>query len=360
MCVFIQTPACAGPLPFPTQPYSMLEPCALTDPPPTPPPPKPPYMPPIPDLPIVPGGAFVCNPKSLPSATFVRDHSRLHSNPPSPPAGTAIASLDPVNVANKQVVCWRWDEGGLWPPVSSHQDAYEEQEVCGGISSREVRWEDDFRQSKLYNIHRSRLNDDTCRSANDGVCQDGGYGDARPGRTDFHWASPAFRLEGSDPIDKSSRWKFNGMEAHHAVPAVGQNIYLHAVEQRPLSEQCFNTGSLCTQSAFEPDMFGKSRPGRLVVTSSGMEEFNVGTTVVPRPFFTAESAYTGRNAIDCQDTLKGECADSGQGLCNTDHLYTLCANSGEGICSMHWLRECSQNMWATGASDPANCPYGTE
>lgn len=317
-------------------------------PPPAPPPPEPPYAPAIPDLPIVPGGAFVCNPKSLPSATFVRDHSLLHANPPSPPSGTAVGILDPVNVANKQVVCWRWDEAGLWPPVSSHQDAYEEQEVCGGISSREVRWEDDFRQSKLHDIYRSRLNDDTCRSANDGICQDGGYGDARPGRTDFHWASPAFSL--ISVTGTHSRWKFNGMEAHHQAPAVGQTVYVHALEQASNSAACFQTNSHCTESAFVSTNFGTSRPGRLIVIEQGTEDFNVGTTVTQRPYFIAESAGANddpsRNAITCNPTSTAACPNSGSGICNSDFALTT--------------SPCSQNMWATGASDPGNCPYGTE
>jgi hypothetical protein len=310
----------------------------FADPPPTPPPPKPPYTPPLPDLPIAPGGAFVCNPKSLPSSTFVRDHSLLRTSPPSPPPGAAVATLDIPYVDNRPVVCWRWDEKGLWPPVSSHQDAYEEQEVCGGISAREVRWEDDFRQSKLYDIYRSRLNEDTCRSANDGVCQDGGLGDSRPSRTDYFWKANAMNLLAVS--GSYSRWEFKAMEFHHVQPAVGQHIYVHALEQHGQSG-CGQTSSRCTSDAFTSH-FGESRPGRLVVHVSGTNaEGN------ERPFFQAESVAdeASRNTIDCAVTNTIDCAVvGGTAGCYTD------AFPGP----------CSENIWAVGASDPANCPYGTD
>jgi hypothetical protein len=141
-------------------------------PPPSPPPPYPPDPPPPP---TPPPDDFVCSVNSLPDAQFTKDHSHAA---PAPPPGTGTADgWVPTSRDSRSVPCWRWDENLLWPPRQTHNDVYESQYQCAGESSLAIQWTTSFRQSRLDERFLQRHNSDTCTTANDGVCDDGGDGD---------------------------------------------------------------------------------------------------------------------------------------------------------------------------------------
>lgn len=325
-------------------------------PPPTPPPPTPPTPPPIPASPLSPGGSYVCNARSLPSARYVRDTSGLRISPPAPPGGVnpaLVAAFSPVEVESRKVVCWRWDEGGLWPPVNAHQDAYESQPVCGDINSREIRWEDDFRQSKLYDIYRSKLNTDTCRSASNGICEDGGKGDTH-NYQHFLWVSNGMSIARDS---EKSTWSFNRMEYTHIIPAPGQYVYVHAW-QTEANSGCYLTGSECTVGYdTNGNNRAQSRPGRLTVTSSGTNTlFGVNADNQERPFFTAESLTNAQiQAIDVNG-ITTYCRETSTANCVTEALGC----PSEAIADTETF-PCSWNMWALGASEGTPyCDLGTD
>ena len=320
------------------------------DPPPTPPPPTPPTPPPVPVSPLAPGDAYVCNPRSLPSAKYVRDTSNLVYSPPPPPGGAigpASAENHPVLIDNRKVVCWRWDQAGLWPPVNAHQDAYQSQEVCGGINSRQVRWEDDFRQSKLQDIYRSKLNDNTCRSANNGRCEDGGKGDST-NYQHFLWKSNGVSMTN---FGTYSEWGFNRMEYTHIKPATGQFVYVHNWQTEPNSG-CYKVDSSCFSGDFATDywLYAYSRPGRLTVTSSGtLTATGTNADSQERPYFVAKSmtsAEAGRNTSYCPAPSTASCSTVALGCPTEDFAFPF---------------PCSENIWALGASEGTpTCDYGTE
>lgn len=205
----------------------------LKYPPPMPPPPSPPMSPPPPVSPPTSQTGFSCNPRSLPSTTYIRDYNYRNAT-----------ATNPFERLSKRPVCWRWDERGLWPPVSAHQDAYEAQSECGNKNSRSVRWDDDFRQSKLSSIYRSRLNEDSCGSESDphfknGVCEDGGKGDFTR-FTDIQFRAFGHRrYRFQDPNDNLwyTEWEFMYMvDPLKEVPAVGQEIFVHGIGHWQMQE----------------------------------------------------------------------------------------------------------------------------
>lgn len=176
---------------------------------------------------------FSCNPRSLPSTTFIRDYNYRNAT-----------AINPFERLSKRPVCWRWNENGLWPPVSAHQDAYDAQSECGEKNSRSIRWYDDFRQSKLSSIYRSRLNEDTCGTEADphfknGVCEDGGKGDFTR-FTDIQFRAYGHRrYRYQDPVSLLwyTEWEFmNMVDGLYEVPAVGQEIFLHGLGHWELQE----------------------------------------------------------------------------------------------------------------------------
>ena len=288
----------------------------------------PPAPPPEPDSPSAPGAAFVCNPRSLPSARFVRDHSGL----------AAISPTHPLPIENRKVVCWRWDEDGLWPPTNTHQDAYESQKLCGGESAREVRWDDDFRQSRMYHVYRSKLNEDTCLSANNGICEDGGQGDTRS-YDHFLWRSHGFSHQaGSDLPTKlpTSEWRFNRINFNDPRPEPGQFVYLHGLRQTAFAEKCYDTGTLCSVD------WERNRPGRLTVNDSGRETIfgTESSTGLGRPFFTALTDPSDE-PVHCASTSPVKC---------------------KGVnCESGSHTQCSYNVFAIGATEGTPlCGYGTD
>ena len=138
-------------------------------PPPSPPPPEPPTPPPSP---APPPDEQMCSIRSLPDASFLKDHS---NGAPAPPPGSRDAL--PTNRQTRAVPCWRWDENLLWPPRQAHQDFYEPNPKCAGQSSLAIQWDTAFRQSRLSEKYHHLHNSDDYTGANNGVCEDGGDGD---------------------------------------------------------------------------------------------------------------------------------------------------------------------------------------
>lgn len=215
-------------------------------PPPSPPPPSPPVVPPAP---VTPPSPYTCSARALPSVENVKDHS----------SGTWDPN-DPVAREARSVPCWRWDEKGIWPPRQTHQDAYEELEVCGWRSSRSIRWEGGFRQPTLDSIYRNRFNDDTCIWANDGVCQDGGDGDYQPFATTVFEPRSARILPGQV-------FDFRRIESDVVLPSVGSYLMISLtdwVETVAQNHPVLNPIEVCLQGGYQ-----NSQTGPLRVTAVG-------------------------------------------------------------------------------------------
>jgi hypothetical protein len=156
----------------PTELLLALRRSGIQYPPPSPPPPLPPEPPPSPSPPP---DEFVCSVNSLPDARFVKDHGNVA---PAPPPGVGNQnSWIPTSRSSSSVPCWRWDENLLWPPRQAHGDVFEAQYQCAGQKSLAIQWTTSFRQSRVDERLLRSNNGDTCKSANDGVCDDGGNGD---------------------------------------------------------------------------------------------------------------------------------------------------------------------------------------
>lgn len=153
----------------PTELLAEMRNSGIQYPPPSPPPPEPPTPPPSP---APPPDEQMCSIRSLPDASFLKDHS---NGAPAPPPGSRAAL--PTNRETRAVPCWRWDENLLWPPRQAHQDFFEPQSKCAGKSSLAVQWDTAFRQSRLSEKYHHLHNSDSYTGANNGVCDDGGDGD---------------------------------------------------------------------------------------------------------------------------------------------------------------------------------------
>ena len=212
---------------------SLLE-AGVEYPPPSPPPPSPPSAPPAP---VQPPSPYTCSAKALPSAEHVKDHS-----------GGLWDGAAPHLRTSRSVPCWRWDEGGAWPPRQAHQvrphalhstanpavspaaasqDVFEELEVCGWQSSRSIRWADGFRQPILDSILRNRFNDDSCYLKEDGVCQDGGDGDFQSSASHVYKPKSARTIA---PVNGRDAFEFERIETYEPLPAVGSHLMISLVD----------------------------------------------------------------------------------------------------------------------------------
>ena len=185
-------------------------------PPPSPPPPSPPVVPPAP---VTPPSPYTCSARALPSVANVKD-----------PSSGAWTPLAPLNRTARSVPCWRWDEKDIWPPRQTHQDVWQELEVCGWRSSRSIRWEGGFRQPTLDSIYRNRFNDDTCVWANDGVCSDGGDGDYQPFAAAVFEPRSTRILSGNSAANEVVVFEFKRIEADVALPSVGTHVMISRVD----------------------------------------------------------------------------------------------------------------------------------
>lgn len=191
---------------------SLLE-AGVRYPPPSPPPPSPPVVPPAPLTPPTP---YTCSAKALPSVEYVKDHS-----------GGDWDNDNPHVRQSRSVPCWRWDESGIWPPRQTHQDVFEELEVCGWTSSKSIRWEDGFRQPTLDSIFRNRFNDDSCYLANDGICQDGGDGDFQATTSHVYKPKSARTIA---PVNGRDAFEFERIETDQPLPAIGSYVMISLID----------------------------------------------------------------------------------------------------------------------------------
>jgi len=100
-------------------------------PPPLPPPPMPPASPPASSPPP---GAIRCELSGVASTS-----------------GHKVAAWDFTLGRNVPVQqkCWRWDPGNQWPPFVAHRDIYVPRDRCSGARSRDIQWDNGFRQSLI-------------------------------------------------------------------------------------------------------------------------------------------------------------------------------------------------------------------
>ena len=123
-------------------------------PPPAPPPPDPPAAPPTPSPPP---GSIRCQLGTVPSTKYRK-----------------MDYTDPTTLQRHVVPlqCWRWNTNEDWPPFSVHKDVYEKDSRCaqaqtnteGFATTRNVKWEADFRQSEMSTDDYNPLygNDNSC------------------------------------------------------------------------------------------------------------------------------------------------------------------------------------------------------
>lgn len=220
----------------PTELLADLRRSGISYPPPSPPPPFPPEPPPAP---TPPPNDFVCSINSLPDAQFVKDHS--YSAPAPPPGVGKNNTWLPTSRESRSVPCWRWDENLLWPPRQAHHDVFESQYQCAGESSLSIQWTTSFRQSKLDERFLMNNNADTCPSANDGICDDGGEGDVGRRTTPItligggvkvttlsgeKCKAPGVANEVTLTVQEYTVMRIEPQFDSHQLPAVGDRIFL--------------------------------------------------------------------------------------------------------------------------------------
>lgn len=261
----------------------------------------------------------------------------------------------PLLVSPEPVACWRWDKvGGKWPPLTAHQDGFEPQEACDGASGRSIRWDDDFRMSRLTDVYRSKLNEDSCHipeqgGASDGICNDGGEGDATHFAHGLIFAR-SMRIAHKVRADGVTvdEFQFFNIVDEDMVPSVGQFVYMHSVSDNPGSGECFATGSSCTHQTVDK----RSSSGKLLVTDTNV--FLLSLLYSGKFSFTAESVAPSK----CDVTSSSACAAYGGDTsifgCTVTNTRATATDTGPDV-------PCSDNVWAVGftAGDPS-CAYGTE
>ena len=277
-------------------------------PPPSPPPPSPPVVPPAP---VQPPSPYTCSAKALPSAEHVKDHS-----------GGLWDGAAPHLRTSRSVPCWRWDEGGAWPPRQAHQGVFEELEVCGWQSSRSIRWSDGFRQPTLDSILRNRFNDDSCYLKEDGVCQDGGDGDFQSSASHVYKPKSARTIAA---VNGRDAFEFERIETYEPLPAVGSHLmislvdywdnrgqFLHPSYGDALSTSC--TDSTCDSRSDHPmvqrvneclngynvqsSSVGNRQTGPLEVTKAETYSEN-GGTFIRITAIAAETGYVEASGAGC-------------------------------------------------------------
>lgn len=233
-------------------------------PPPSPPPPSPPVVPPVP---VTPPSPYTCSARALPSVANVKDHSFGAWNPGSP-----------LSRDSRSVPCWRWDEAGVWPPQQTHQNIFQELEVCGWRSSRSVQWQSGFRQPTLDSIYRNQFNEDACIWANDGVCQDGGDGDYQSADTTIVEAGAARVLPGNV-------FDFRRIQSDVPLPPVGAYLMISLVNWRQ-DGVASNHPSVTPENVCLHGGNANSQTGPLRVTASGTYDSPIDSR--PLGFIRAE------------------------------------------------------------------------
>lgn len=274
----------------PTQLLADLRSSGIHVPPPSPPPPFPPTPPPSP---TPPPDDFVCSVNSLPDAKFIKDHG--HSAPAPPPGVGSANTWLPTSRDSRSVPCWRWDENLLWPPRQAHHDVFEPQYQCAGESSLSIQWTTSFRQSRLDERFLLHHNGDTCQTANDGVCDDGGDGDVSRRTTPITLVGGGVKVENIDsvmcrapgaPNELSlSMQQYTVMRIEpqfddDRLPAVGDRIFLYpdassGSHQTVSGNECFDGNPRPDTTSEQPNLYnwGKVRPiGPLQVTEVHNEE----------------------------------------------------------------------------------------
>lgn len=272
-------------------------------PPPSPPPPSPPVVPPAP---VTPPSPYTCSARALPSVANVKDHSFGAWNPE-----------DPISRASRSVPCWRWDEAGVWPPQQTHQDIFQELEVCGWRSSRSVQWQSGFRQPTLDSIYRNQFNEDACIWANDGVCQDGGDGDYQSSDTTVIEAGAARVLPGNV-------FNFSRIQSDVPLPSVGTYLMISLVDWRQ-DGVASNHPSVSPENVCLHGGNANSQTGPLRVKNSGTYDNPIDSN--PLGFIEAEpvpgvTVYaSGRASCD-------PCSADGYG-CGTCDEFAMSSNQAD-------------------------------
>jgi hypothetical protein len=265
----------------PTELLADLRNSGIQMPPPSPPPPFPPEPPPFPSPPP---DDFVCSINSLPDARFVKDHSYAAPAPP-PGVGSTLSWL-PTSRKPQCMPCWRWDENLLWPPRHAHHDVFEPQYQCAGESSLSIQWTTSFRQSRLDERFLLRNNDDTCTSAQNQICDDGGDGDvgrrANPitiygggikvaNVATEHCTAPGIANAVELPIQEYTVMRIEPQFDSDRLPAVGDEIFIYpdaaAGSQQTVSGNACFDGDPVPNTEQDPADYGKVVPiGPLRVT----------------------------------------------------------------------------------------------
>ena len=226
---------------------------------------------------------------------------------------------------------------------------FESQAECGGTSSRAIRWGDDFRMSTLTDVYRSKLNDNTCNGANDGVCSDGGEGDfERFAHGGFYARSMNITHVTVNGVvyDDFTLSNIQNPSKHVSSPRVGQFVYMHTVTDNDGTMECFNTGSACTRLDSSLSV-PKRTSGRLQVHSVNYP--STSTSSVPDVI-----VLRSISASSCDTTATTQCPNLA-----SDTTIKAC---------YHEVNEdpvndepCSYNVWSVGFTegDPF-CSYGSD